>query len=515
LLTECNPYDGKESFSPLLSESSHSTKMAKSIAVKSVLSSDNVDANRQAVDVDNHHSIGSSIGTDTASNMNKKNACREVVELTNDKHINSIVINRQAVDVDSHHSIGSSIGTDTACKMNRKSACREVVELTIDKHTNSIVINRQAVDVDSHHSIGSSIGKDTGSNMNKKNASLEVMELTNGKHTNSIVINKCHVVEASTNHGSSRADGGENAPRQILEMPRRADAGERRREKLQCTVCGKWFARYYLKTHMGLHSGKKPYSCSFCDMKFRLNETLKWHELGHKGELPQCDLCGGRFVSLNKHMINVHSGANYKYACSVCKKGFRMQAKLKTHMLTHSEERPYTCQDCGGCYRGLHDLKRHMKKHLAIHTREKSHACVVCGKKFSQSAHVNIHMRTHTGEKPYRCETCSKTFRALAQLCTHQRTHTQEKPYICTTCGKGFGQSAALRRHELIHSGVQPYECSECGMRFNQSNSMQRHMLTHTGEKPYSCTDCGHRFTQSGGLASHRRRHCSAKNTQT
>jgi len=499
----CNEKYREETFSLLhillLSEPPKNSEMADSITVRNVLSTDNVELNRQAIDIDNHHSVGQSIEKDMDKNVSEKNPVREVMKLTNDivvqnKHTDSFIVKEN-----------------------------HVVEAS----------DRQVFDVGNHHSAGGGIGQGIASNKNEKNVLDEVTELTNDADTGSVVVNKHHVVEASTNHGSLRADDGENAPCQIPEMPHSATDGERRQctvcgkwfvksylkthmgihsgNRHQCTVCGKWLAKYYLKTHVLIHSGKKPYSCSFCDMKFRLKEMLKMHELGHKGELPPCDLCGGRFVNLNTHVRNVHSGANYKYTCSVCKKGFRIQAKLKRHMSSHSEERPYTCQDCGGSYRDL----EYLKKHMAIHTKEKNHACVVCGKKFLHSGAMNIHMRTHTGEKPYRCETCGKTFRTSALISTHRKMHTLEKPYICTTCGKGFGQSVSLRRHELIHSGVQPYECSECGLWFNQSSSMQRHVVTHTGEKPYSCTDCGQRFTQSGGLASHRRRHCSAKNTQT
>jgi len=372
----------------------------------------------------------------------------------------------------------------------------------------SVEPNRKVSDVNRHHSIGSSTVQDSTGITNEECLSLvlpaacEVSKLTD----ESADSNKHTDVGTSGSRGSSTTYLWENTTREI---PQKSYSVFNYPKKHPCEVCGAKF-RFPkdVRSHVRIHTGEKPFNCSFCDRKFRTKYLLQLHELRHTNELPQCDLCGGRFLCLQKHM-RTHSAPSYKHTCSVCQKGFRVASKLKYHMYTHSDEseRPYTCQDCGGRYKSLH----HLKKHMPVHTHEKNHACVVCGKLFLNRAQVNAHMRLHTGEKPYHCETCGRTFSQRLPLTNHQRTHTKEKPFICTTCGKAFRQPSTLSRHELIHSGVQPYECSVCGMRFNQSNSMQRHMLTHTGEKPYSCSDCGQRFTQSGGLASHRRRRCPAK----
>jgi len=277
-------------------------------------------------------------------------------------------------------------------------------------------------------------------------------------------------------------------------------------KRIECKVCNmrfKFFSRF--QVHRQIHTGEKPYKCSFCDKKFQKRYQHRIHELGHKGELPQCPVCGGRFVSIQKHIL-VHSTESYKHVCSICKRAFRIAPTLKKHMLVHTGEKAYTCHDCGRRFGTQSNLKSHIR---GVHTvQEKNYVCSVCGKLFAYNYALKFHMHRHSDDKPYHCEKCDKAFKRKGILDIHQTVHSSEKAFVCSICGKGFKKDAALKRHSLIHTGEQPYECSVCKMRFNQSNSMQRHMLTHTGQKPYSCSDCGTRFTQSGGLASHRLRHC-------
>lgn len=75
-----------------------------------------------------------------------------------------------------------------------------------------------------------------------------------------------------------------------------------------------------------------------------------------------------------------------------------------------------------------------------------------CGKTFSVRSHLDTHKVTHTGEKRYVCNECGGRFTQSSSLRNHRiAIHTKQFPHVCSLCSKGFLLPSQLKKHRITY----------------------------------------------------------------
>lgn len=188
----------------------------------------------------------------------------------------------------------------------------------------------------------------------------------------------------------------------------------------------------------------------------------------------QCGECGrvlSSSAALESH-VSLHTGRR-PFSCTLCGKSFPDSKGLKRHGRVHRNGRIHNCQQCGKGFVYRFGLTKHLQM---VHSKIKPFVCQVCNKGFFTKRDVEAHIRIHTGEKPFHCNLCEKKFTRRVELNVHLRWHNGEKRHWCPYCGKGFLDLNNLKRHKYIHTGEKPHSCPHCPKHFKQSGHLKKHV---------------------------------------
>ncbi|XP_005874380.2 PREDICTED: PR domain zinc finger protein 16 [Myotis brandtii] len=242
-----------------------------------------------------------------------------------------------------------------------------------------------------------------------------------------------------------------------------ADPGNREPEEptFRCDVCDELFqSKLDLRRH-------KKYACGSVGAALYagLGEELKAKGLGG----------GGSTSSLEQHMV-VHTEER-EYKCDQCPKAFNWKSNLIRHQMSHDSGKRFECENC---------VKR---PEVAAAARK------VLGPAFFSPPHPVPTLRPHPTRAPggtampvvpteFRwglgymprtvrvagpseiteetavepCEVCHKSYTQFSNLCRHKRMHADCRTQIkCKDCGQMFSTTSSLNKHRRFCEGKNHY----------------------------------------------------------
>ena len=230
-----------------------------------------------------------------------------------------------------------------------------------------------------------------------------------------------------------------------------------------------------------------PLKCDSCQRIFSSLVKLKNHTKNCMEILDlNCKHCKKHFANkrnLRDHNRIFHESAEalldskYSFPCTECDKIFHKKSNLTSHMLRHSDEKPFICgvESCGRKFKREKTLVKHFK---LIHEGIKEELlCVHCGAQFRSQSGLKAHLSIHTGQQTVKrdvpCTQCDKIFRCKADLDSHMVVHSKAKPFSCNRCNQSFSQKASLKDHENVH--LEKFKCHSCGKAFGRERYLELH----------------------------------------
>ena len=242
-----------------------------------------------------------------------------------------------------------------------------------------------------------------------------------------------------------------------------------RKKQFVCHLCKKSFDRQYrLKRHLQVHNPNRPkIKCELCTKSFTRQDSLEAHmKAAHSKVRPYvctyegCNKAYSNSSQLLQHS-RLHTGGK-PYQCSFCDKSFTFASEHKEHVKdVHTNPNSHRCSYCHKVYTTEEELSLHK-------TKEHRVECEICNKTFSRLAYLEVHVKVHEGEGKFNCSTCFKSFDNESNYRQHIKIHPDYKPYACQVCSISFSHPSNLINHQKAMHGYDAANCSTSSMQQQQ-----------------------------------------------
>ncbi|XP_064092743.1 gastrula zinc finger protein 5-1-like isoform X2 [Macrobrachium nipponense] len=174
-------------------------------------------------------------------------------------------------------------------------------------------------------------------------------------------------------------------------------------KRYKCPYC-MYTSNYktHFSNHILVHTGEKPFSCSYCPARFAVKANQKRHERVHTV-----------YYAVVLQFVMLSTSSSWQVlALATNSKGSWRDGNVKI----------FQCHNCPYSTKN----RTHLQHHMLIHTGEKPYVCSYCSASFTFKGSMKRHERTHTGEKPFACSECPYTANQRSCLMNHMQKHFQQ-----------------------------------------------------------------------------------------
>ncbi|XP_044739140.1 zinc finger protein 600-like [Chrysoperla carnea] len=246
-----------------------------------------------------------------------------------------------------------------------------------------------------------------------------------------------------------------------------------------------------LETENALKSQQnKPYSCDFCDKRFKHRVNLSIHKRLHSGKRPFS-------LTLDAHKA-IHRGER-NYSCDMCGKRYFHYDSLTVHKRIHGVERSYPCEICDKRFIRRQDssLVRHKKIHIQDNLAQ--HKLISYQDEIDKLQHKSCKFEENLTENE---------INAVENVQIKEEINLDQ-----ILIKEEILEGNNIVQHELISDQD---EIDKLEHKSNQNETVKldhklkleaKNALKSQQNKPYSCEFCDKRFKRRVNLSIHKRLH--------
>ena len=236
----------------------------------------------------------------------------------------------------------------------------------------------------------------------------------------------------------------------------------------------------------------------------------------HRPVKYKCELCDYRTASsaaLQRHVVTSHNENLEVFCCprfDFCKFLANSERSIELHQVVHNRGKgnQLCCPECN--YKA--DFNRSgmycFNCHILTHTRERPFKCQQCEQSYKSVSELNKHLRLKHPEKELKCEECSFTCFFQKLLEEHKDKFHPPAPVNkaqCSLCDFQALSQNTVQLHQVIHETQpgNPYSCPVCDYWTEIKKDYNKHILTHNNERAHICPHCEYRASMKTQLLRH------------